>query len=197
MAEINLNKIQDTIEHFKMAKNKLITDHIGKDNLNFVNNHLVSPNVMTQNPKKTKTKWFLILTLMGTLIAAGGVMATLITVPEFRCFLLGWGCPPELPEFADVELNTRTESGELLGGVDVTVFGSSGAPETTQTDDNGYAKVTIATKGEVKVNLSKSGYPDQNFTINLQNEQGTVRTIRFRPSGKPEVSSEAPLSGTL
>lgn len=138
-----------------------------------------------QNPKKFNlAKW---ISIVSAFAAIAGVIATLVTVPEFRCFLLHLSCPLEQVVPTEVELFTQTESGEFLGGVQITVIGSSGPPETTQTDDNGYAKVSIANKGEVKVNLSKSGYPVQNFTINLQNEQGTVRTIRFRPSGEPEV----------
>ncbi|MFM8300514.1 MAG: hypothetical protein ACKN9A_19585 [Microcystis aeruginosa] len=145
-----------------------------------------------QNPKKFNlAKW---ISIVSAFAAIAGVIATLVTVPEFRCFLLRLSCPLEQVIPTEVELFTQTESGEFLGGVQITVIGSGGPPETTQTDNNGYAKVRIANKGEVKVNLSKSGYPVQNFTINLQNEQGTVRTIRFRPSGEPEViaSSTAP-----
>jgi hypothetical protein len=144
---------------------------------------------MSKNsPNSPKVNWILILTIIGTVIAGGGVIATLVTVPEFRCFLLGWSCSPSSK---DVELVTRTQSGEILPGVEITVIGSGGPPEKTQTDSNGYAKITIANKGDVSVSLSKSGYPTQEFTINLQNEQSLVRIIRFSSSGKPEVIASA------
>jgi hypothetical protein len=146
---------------------------------------------MSKNsPNSPKVNWILILTIIGTVIAGGGVIATLVTVPEFRCLLLGWSCSPP---FRDVELVTKNEAGELLSGVEITAIGSGGPPEKTQTESNGYAKITIANKGNVNVTLRKSGYPVQEFTINLQNEQYLVRIIRFNPSGKPEVIASATL----
>jgi len=134
-----------------------------------------------------KFSWPLILM---TIIAPGGVIATLVTVPEARCFLLGWSC---LPSSKDVKLVTQTEAGEFLPGVEITVIGSDGPPEKTQTDSNGYGQITIANKGNVSVTLSKSGYPVQNFIINLENPQPLVRIIRFSPSGKPEVIASTTL----
>ncbi|MDJ0579893.1 hypothetical protein [Crocosphaera sp.] len=164
----------------------------------------------TPSPMPKKPNWFLILTIIGTVLTAGSVLVGLIGIPEFRCFLLNLSCPPqsitqkptesitqkptESITQEKVELYTRTESGELLGGVEVTVMGSSGPPEMTYTDDNGYGTVKIPSKGNVRVVLTKSGYPTQNVTINLENEQDLARTIRMSQSGQPEVipSSKTP-----
>jgi hypothetical protein len=78
------------------------------------------------------------------------------------------------------------ETGESLSGVKIQ-FIAKGAPEIHYTDNNGYAKVQIPSRGDVRVNLSKPGHPIQDFTINLANEQDTVRIIRFTQSGQPEV----------
>ncbi|MGK7881150.1 MAG: hypothetical protein AB4060_13760 [Crocosphaera sp.] len=148
----------------------------------------------TPSPMPKKPNWFLILTIIGTVLTGGGVLVGLINIPEFRCFLLNLSCPTESITQKEVELSTRTDSGELLGAVKVAVSGSSGPPEVTYTDDNGYAIVNIPSKGNVDVVLTKSGYPTQNFTINLENEQELVRIIRMTQSGQPEViaSSKTP-----
>lgn len=76
-------------------------------------------------------------------------------------------------------------------------FIAKGAPEVQYTDNNGYAKVGIPSKGDVRVNLSKSGYPAQDFIINLENDQTTTRIIRFSQSGQPKIEpSSPPLSVT-
>lgn len=107
--------------------------------------------------------------------------------PELRCSLGLFvdNCPKSLQQ---VELITQSDDGEPLAGVKVQVIGK-GAPENQYTDSNGYAKVQISNKGDVRVNLSASGYPAQDFNINLLNDHNTARIIRFARSGKPEVSS--------
>ncbi|NJR62410.1 MAG: hypothetical protein HC769_28560 [Cyanobacteria bacterium CRU_2_1] len=86
----------------------------------------------------------------------------------------------------EIDLITQSETGESLAGVKIQ-FIAQGAPEVQFTDSNGYAKVQIPSKGDVRVNLSKSGYPVQDFIINLENTQSTVRVIRFSQSGQPNV----------
>jgi CarboxypepD_reg-like domain len=126
-------------------------------------------------------------TLWGFIVALVGSVATVLTVPEFRCSigLLADTCAVSQKE---VDLITQSETGEALAGVKVQVI-ARGAPENQYTDSNGYAKVNISNKGDVRVNLSKSGYPTQDFNINLANDQNTVRIIRLAKSGQPEVSS--------
>jgi CarboxypepD_reg-like domain len=126
-------------------------------------------------------------TLWGFILALVGSVATVLTVPEFRCSmgLLADTCAVSQKE---VDLITQSETGEALAGVKVQVS-AKGPPENQYTDSNGYAKVNISNKGDVRVNLSKSGYPTQDFNINLANDQNTVRIIRLAKSGQPEVSS--------
>jgi hypothetical protein len=136
------------------------------------------------------TKW-------GLIIAIAGVIITALTVPEFRGVI---GLKSETPKSespvvskADVELITQTDTGEALDGVEIQ-FISQGAPEVQYTDSNGYAKVQIPSKGDVVVNLSKKGYPSQNFMINLENDQTRTRIVRFNQSGVPEVQPLASAS---
>ncbi|WP_404790497.1 LCCL domain-containing protein [Altericista sp. CCNU0014] len=130
----------------------------------------------------------------GFILASVGTIATVLTVPEFRCGigLLSDTCSILQKE---VELITQTETGEALAGVKLQVI-SKGAPENQYTDSNGYVKVSIASRGDVRVNLSKSGYPTQDFFVNLANDQNTVRLIRFSQSGQPEVISAPTIPST-
>jgi CarboxypepD_reg-like domain len=136
---------------------------------------------MSQKAKKFNfALWSLIIALVGS-------VATVLTVPEIRCSigLLADTCAVSQKE---VDLITQSETGEPLAGVKVQVI-ARGAPENQYTDSNGYAKANISNKGDVRVNLSKSGYPTQDFNINLANDQNTVKIIRLAKSGQPEVSS--------
>ena len=135
------------------------------------------------------TKWGFIL---GTPIAFLAFVATAATVPEFRCSIdkTAAVCSEQRQ---NVELYTQTEEGEYLADVKI-IFTAKGAPEPQYTDNNGYVQVNIPTKRDVRVNLSKTGYPTQNFTINLENEQSTPRIIRFTKSGKPIIEGSPPIS---
>ena len=147
---------------------------------------------MSQSSQKINyTKWGFIL---GTPIAFLALIATAATVPEFRCAIdkTAAVCSEQRQ---DVELYTQTETGEYLADVKI-IFTAQGPPEFKYTDNSGYAKVKIPTKGDVSVNLTKVGYPTQNFTINLKNEQSTTRTIRFSKSGKPIIEGLPPISQT-
>ncbi|MEG4323215.1 MULTISPECIES: hypothetical protein [unclassified Microcoleus] len=145
---------------------------------------------MSQNSRKINyTKWSFIL---GTPIAFFALVATAATVPGFRCSIdkTAAVCSEQRQ---DVELQTQTEEGEYLAGVKI-IFTAKGGPEPQYTDNNGYAKVKIPTKGDVRVNLTKTGYPAQNFTINLENEQTTTRIIRLSKSGQPKIDGSPPIS---
>ena len=145
---------------------------------------------MSQNSRKFNyTKWGFIL---GTPIAFLGAIATAITVPEVRC-IIDKNAAVCSEQRQTIELITQTEVGESLAGVKIQ-FIAKGAPEVQYTDNNGYGKVRIPSKGDVRVNLSKSGYPAQDFTINLENDQTTTRIIRFNQSGQPKIeASSSPL----
>lgn len=136
-------------------------------------------------PSRPKRNWILTLPVVGVVLTGIGVVATLINVPEVRCSLLGWSCPAA---FRQVELITQAETGEPLGGVEVIARGLKGAPVKAYTDDNGYVKINIESRGDVNVTLSKSGYPVQNSTINLENQQDTGIVFRFNQSGQPNVN---------
>jgi hypothetical protein len=148
---------------------------------------------MSESDKKRKSpKLIGILTLF--VIPLAGVIAT-IFFPEIRCSI-GLFADTCTASQQQVELITQSDTGEALAGVKVQVI-AKGAPENQYTDSNGYAKVQISSKGDVRVNLSISGYPVQDFNINLANDQNTVRIIRFTKSGKPEVSSVPTISSVV
>jgi hypothetical protein len=119
-------------------------------------------------------------------VAVVGSLATIFKFQDVPC-LIRFDCPIDQKK---VELVVQSDTGELLSGVEVRVLGR-GAPEIQTTDSNGYIEVMIASKGNVRVNLSKSGYPVQDFNINLENDQKTVRVIRLAKSGQPEVISSS------
>jgi hypothetical protein len=131
-------------------------------------------------------KWSFIL---GTPIALIGAMATLVTVPEIGC-KVGLALAACVVPMQDINLITQSETGEPLAGVKIQ-FIAKGAPEIQFTDNNGYAKVKLPSNGDVRVSLIKEGYPAQDFTLNVQNEQDTVRIIRFTSSGTPDVQQVA------
>lgn len=123
------------------------------------------------------------------------LVATAATVPEFRCSIdkTAAVCSEQRQ---NVELYTQTEEGEYLAGVKIQ-FSTQGPPEVKYTENSGYAKVKIPTKGDVHVNLTKAGYPTQNFTINLENDQSTTRIIRLSKSGQPIIEGSSPISPTV
>jgi hypothetical protein len=140
-------------------------------------------------------KYNSVLFILCILIIAAIVVGA--NVPEIRC-KISWDSKVCGVTQKEVELITQTSIGESLAGVKIQ-FIAQGAPEVQYTDNNGYAKVRIPSKGDVRVNLSKSGYPSQNFNINLENDPIIVRTIRFDPSGQPvpNVPSSPPLTPSV
>ena len=141
---------------------------------------------MSQVKKFNYVKWSFILAAVGTICAV-------LTVPEIGK-ITGLSTDNSASSQKEVHINIYTEAGEALAGVKVQ-FISKGAPEIQYTDSNGYAKVKITSAGDVRINLSKSGYPVQDFNINLANEQDTNRTIRLSKTGQPEVKSSTTTPG--
>jgi Pentapeptide repeats (8 copies) len=136
------------------------------------------------NPKKFSfIKWGSIL---ATPIALAAIVTSL-TVPEVRC-LAGLKSEICTAERQEIQLITQTERGDTLPGVKLQYI-SQGAPEVQYTDNNGFARVSIPSKGDVQIILTKEGYPTQDFTIDLQNDQSKTRTVRFAPSGTPAVTA--------
>jgi hypothetical protein len=137
---------------------------------------------MSRSPKVNYGKWSVIL---GIPIALLGSIAAVVAVPDIGC-RVGFNLPSCAVPLKEVELFTQAETGEFLPGVKIQ-FMAKGAPEVQYTDNNGYAKVQMPSRGDVRVNLNKAGYPVQEFTINLENPQPPVRLIRFSQSGQPKV----------
>jgi hypothetical protein len=131
-------------------------------------------------------KWSLV-------VAVIGAIGTVLTVPEIRK-ITGLSTDNSASSQKEVRIVIQTETGEALAGVKVQ-FIAKGAPENQYTDSNGYAKVKIASVGDVRINLSKGGYPVQDFIINLANDQDTERTIRLSKTGQPEVKSSTTAPG--
>lgn len=142
---------------------------------------------MSRNPKGINYgKWSVIL---GIPIALFGSIAAIVAVPDIGC-RVGLNLPSCAVPLKEVELFTQAETGEFLAGVKIQ-FMAKGAPEFQYSDNNGYAKVQIPSRGDVRVNLNKAGYPVQEFSINLENPQPPVRLIRFSQSGQPKVEQVA------
>jgi uncharacterized protein YjbI with pentapeptide repeats len=140
-----------------------------------------------ENPKKPNyTKWGIIVSLL-TAIAGTGAS---FTVPEVRCFI-GLKSDACTAQRQEVQFITQAETGETLPGVEIKYI-SQGAPEVQYTDNNGFARVKVPSKGDVKLILSKKGYPTQEFTVDLQNDQSTTRTVRLKQSGQPEITPLSP-----
>ncbi|WP_146141245.1 pentapeptide repeat-containing protein [Stenomitos frigidus] len=141
-----------------------------------------------ENPKKKPdyTKKGLVIS---TLIAIAGIGSS-FTVPEVRCFvgLKSDSCTVQQQE---IQFITQAETGETLPGVEIKYI-SQGAPEVQYTDNNGFARVKVPSKGDVKLILSKKGYPTQEFTVDLQNDQSITRTVRLKQSGQPEITPLSP-----
>ena len=133
---------------------------------------------------KSTVNYTLILFIFVLFISA---MAIGVSIPEIRCKII-WDSKVCGVTQKEVELITQIHTGEALAGVKIQVI-AQGPPEVQYTDSSGYAKVRIPSKGDVRVNLSKSGYPSQDVTINLE----IVRIIRFDPSGQLQSVSCLPL----
>lgn len=139
---------------------------------------------MPQSTGRTNyAKWSFLIGIPATIIAAA---AAVFVVPNIGC-KVGLSSDACQTSQKEAELIILSEIGKPLPNVKIQ-FIAQGAPEINYTDNNGYAKVSIPSEGDVRVNLSKDGYPVQDFYINLENSQSTVRTIKLSQSGKPEVS---------
>jgi Carboxypeptidase regulatory-like domain len=146
---------------------------------------MIEQDIKPQTTKNKKTinytKWAF---LLGTPIALISALAALIVVPEIRCSV-GWkaSCPVQKQPISIV---MQDESGTVISGVRVQVI-SQGIPEVQTTDNNGFVQVQIPNKGIIVVNISKVGYPTQNITIDLENEQSTTRRVTLGKSGSVQV----------
>jgi Carboxypeptidase regulatory-like domain len=146
---------------------------------------MIEPENKPQTAKDKKainyTKWAFFLGTPITLISA---LAAVIVVPEIRCSI-GWkaSCPIQKQP---ISIIIQDESGTVIPGVRVQVI-SQGIPEVQTTDNNGLVQVQIPNKGIIVVNISKVGYPTQNITIDLENEQSTTRIVTLSKSGSVQV----------
>ena len=122
----------------------------------------------------------------GLVVAAISAIAAVFTIPEIGC-QMGLSSRACSTQLRDVELVAQSETGETLSNVKIQVIGK-GAPELQYTDNNGYAKVRLPNEGDVRVTLTKDGYPVQDLNINIENSPSTVRVVRFNNSGQPDVA---------
>ena len=148
---------------------------------------------MVKTPTKAEEKKKFNYTKWGFLTALLATGAALVVVPEIRCGI-GWKSDVCPVHDKDVAFVVQSEDGRSLPDVKVLVF-AQGPPEIHNTDSNGYATIKITNKGTVRISLEKQQYPVQNFTINLENDQNTVRIIRLnKETGAPNVQSVAKIS---
>jgi hypothetical protein len=140
------------------------------------------PQRKKNNGRINYTKWAFMLGIPAALISA---LAAVVVVPEIRCGI-GWKAESCAARNQPIEIITQDETGTVLSGVRVQVV-SQGTPEVQSTDNNGYVQVQIPSRGKVFVILSKEDYPTQNITIDLENEQSTIRRVTLSKSGIAQV----------
>lgn len=85
------------------------------------------------------------------------------------------------PDLKDVNINVRTKKGsQPVAEVTVAII-SKGPPTTKTTDSNGYVEIQIPSRGTVEVILSKEGYGNQKYLINLVTDPDTNKTLYIEP----------------
>ena len=59
---------------------------------------------------------------------------------------------------------------------------SNGPPVFKSTDNNGYVEITIPTRETLEINLQKEGYKNAKFTLNLETDSDTTKTLYLEPN---------------
>jgi hypothetical protein len=145
-----------------------------------MNNNATNQSYNSNNHSRSQfnyTKWGFVLAIVGTFIG-------FLSIPsEVKCtFWKTDACKVSKTnnevQKRDFNLIVKNSSGEGLGGVTIQVIGS-GIPESVITDNAGFAQVTIPSKGDVRVFMSKENYKTNDLFINLENEPSTTRIVQL------------------
>ncbi len=129
--------------------------------------------------------------LIGTSIAGLALISSFI-VPEVRCFLrLSNECEFDIIEIVVIDNKTN----QSLEKVQVrSEF--KGAPESQETDANGYTQIKIPKSEAVKIYLAKEGFKNKTYTVNPAIPSSTLRRIPLEKelvSQEPSIADEVNL----
>lgn len=84
------------------------------------------------------------------------------------------------PDLKDVNIIVRTRETQPVANVKVEII-SKGPPTSKTTDSNGYVEIQIPSRETVEIILSKPGYENAKYLINLATDPNTTRTLPIKP----------------
>jgi hypothetical protein len=84
------------------------------------------------------------------------------------------------PDLKDVNIIVRTKESQPEANVKVEII-SKGPPTSKTTDSNGYVEIQIPSRETVEIILSKPGYEDAKYLINLATDPNTTKTLYIKP----------------
>ncbi|MEH2306609.1 MAG: hypothetical protein V7L06_15020 [Nostoc sp.] len=131
-------------------------------------------------PKKFPT-FSMIITILSIVITLAGAITAVVTIPEIGC-IVSWNSSKcvglRTESQKELELIVLNEIKEPLAGVEVEIIGN-GPPEVYYTDSNGFIKVKIASRENVRIRFITKGYAVTEYTVNLQTSPNSPKVIRL------------------
>lgn len=107
---------------------------------------------------------------------------------------------PKLSKQQTAEENTSQKTATELLNVDIIVlsdeanlkpienveirFISKGSPEVRRTNTDGFTQIDIPTRQDIEITLSKEGFKQSRYTLNLNNDPKRTRTYYLKPQKK-------------
>jgi hypothetical protein len=64
-------------------------------------------------------------------------------------------------------------------------FISKGSPEVRKTDTNGFTQIDIPVRQDIQITISKEGFKQSRYTLNLNNDPNRTKTYYLQPQKKP------------
>lgn len=108
---------------------------------------------------------------------------------------------PKLNKQQKLEDNTSQKTVTELLNVDIVVlseeatskpienaeirFISKGSPEVRKTDTNGFTQIDIPVRQDIQITISKEGFKQSRYTLNLNNDPNRTKTYYLQPQKKP------------
>jgi hypothetical protein len=83
------------------------------------------------------------------------------------------------PDLKNVNIIVRTRESQPEANVKVEII-SKGPPTSKTTDSNGYVEIQIPSRETVEIILSKPGYENAKYLINLETDPNTTRTLYIK-----------------
>lgn len=113
------------------------------------------------------------------------------TNKEIRCFFRLDSEEACQSNYIDVDLIVQTYQFAPLKDVEVR-FITKGAPEVRSTDNNGYSRLRIPSRGDAEIILSKNGFETLRQIINLGNDSNRTRTYQLKQLALQPTPSPSP-----